>query len=152
MNTPEEAANYLISLADEYLVTPGVESTPDDYLKVQQAASLLMEKVDEPGTEILQESLKELMKLIENGVGHYNSLYERFNVQLRLSTDPKDQSRLAVALSETAGAVAALGSILAHVLSDQASLPTKIEDIFTGQGLTYPKVLKQGKKIYLPRN
>nr|DAK84406.1 MAG TPA: hypothetical protein [Caudoviricetes sp.] len=150
MSTPQEALEYLISLADEYLSHELVQSSQEDYERVQEAALLLKEKLNEPSDETLRESIQQLMKLIEDGVGLYSQHYETLNVRLRLSTEAKEKSRLAIALSETAGAVSALGAVIAHVLSDQGGVPTKLTDIFTGEGLSYPKVLNSGKKLYLP--
>lgn len=151
MNTPEEAANYLVAIADEYL-TLSESAIEEDRLKVQEAAKLVMEKINEPSPDQLAETIKQLMKLIEDGAKHYNGLYDQISVALQLSTDDAERSRLAIALSECAGAISALGAVVGHVLSDEASSPTRLEDIFTGAGLSYPKALAATKpKLYIPK-
>lgn len=149
MNTPQEALDWLIALGDEYL-TSSDNRDEYDLKRLEEAVALISASMATPNEEQLTETIKQLMKLIEDGVGMFNSHYETFNIRLRIETDKSAQSRLAVALSECAGAISALGSILAHVMSEDADKPTKLTDIFTGLGLTYPKVLKTGKKLVLP--
>lgn len=147
MKTKEEALDYLVSAVAEIIEVGDAE----DAANLDRAAQILRAPSVTVDAEMSAEAIKSLMQLIENGAAYHGALYEKLNVKLRLSTDPKERSGLAIALSEVAGATSALGSILGHVLGDDADRATSMDRIFSGKGLTYPKVLKQtGSTLILP--
>ena len=150
MENAQEALEWLTALADEYL-TSEANDNEMDIKRLEHAHQLLAAAVIQPEADALAAAIKELMLLIESGLGYYKSLYDSFSVKLRISNEPSEKPMLAVALSETAGATSVLGAILAHVLSDEAKKTTPIPEIFTGEGLTYPKIRNHGGRLHLPK-
>lgn len=151
MKTAEEALDWMISALQEAIeeYSPDVEEATVD---LNLAVELIRQELTTPREDELVDTIKSVMKLIEDGANYYAGLHERFGVRIRISADSKDQSMTAIAMSETAGAVSALGSLLGHLMSEEATKRHKINEIFTGKGLTYPKVNNSGRStLILPK-
>lgn len=151
MRTAEEALDWMISSVQEWITeagNPGNEDTD----RLNHAVELIRQELTTPREDELVDTIKSVMKLIEDGANYYAGLHERFGVRIRISADLKDQSMTAIAMSETAGAVSALGSLLGHLMSEEATKRHRINEIFTGKGLTYPKVNNRGQStLILPK-
>lgn len=140
---PTEALEYV--LAHAY-------ANDSDQTVVDEAATIIEAALSVQSQEEMIESIQQLVKLIINGSEYFHHIYQQLTVKLQLETDPTKQSQIAVGVSETAGAAKALSWVVEHVMSDDAGKPASIEQIFTGEGLSYPAALKRGgSKLFIPK-
>ncbi|QOR56146.1 hypothetical protein SEA_LINETTI_1 [Gordonia phage Linetti] len=120
---------------------------------VDEAAALIEAALSVQGVQEMRESIQQLIKLIVNGSEYFHHIYQQLTIKLQLETDPTKQAQIAVGVSETAGAAKALSWVVEHVMSDEAGQPASLEQIFTGEGLSYPAALKRGgSKLFIPKH
>ncbi|QRI45478.1 hypothetical protein [Gordonia phage Lizzo] len=145
--TAGEALDRLIQLAEN--------GATDDwhYKEIEGAVALISAEINTPAQEEMLESIQQLVKLLVNGSEYFHHIYQQLTIKLQLETDPTKQSQIAVGISETAGAAKALSWVVEHVMSDEAGQPASLEQIFTGEGLSYPAALKRGgSKLFIPKH
>lgn len=143
MKNAAEALDWLVASCQESIPTGDSES----YELLNKAHGLLTESLASPREEELAEVVKAVMSLIEQGASYYAGVYENLSVRIRIVGNTQEKMANAVAIAETAGAASSLGALFAHLISEDSKTFHKVEDIFTGAGLTYPKVLGRGKQL-----
>ncbi|WVX87677.1 hypothetical protein SEA_PIERRETHREE_1 [Gordonia phage PierreThree] len=124
-----------------------------DQTIVDEAATIVEAALSVQSQQEMIESIQQLVKLLVNGSEYFHDIYQQLTIKLQLETDPTRQAGIAVGISETAGAAKALSWVVEHVMSDDAGKPASIEQIFTGEGLSYPAALKRGgSKLFIPKH
>ncbi|QAY16638.1 hypothetical protein SEA_FELIXALEJANDRO_1 [Gordonia phage FelixAlejandro] len=153
--TAGEALDYLIETVQSYSAEydDGSGQHEEELKTVSEASALISAEIDTPAQEEMRESIQQLIKLIVNGSEYFHHIYQQLTIKLQLETDPTRQSQIAVGVSETAGAAKALSWVVERVMSDEAGQPASLEQIFTGEGLSYPAALKRGgSKLFIPKH
>lgn len=143
MQNANEALDWLVAACQESIPQGDSES----YELLAKAHGLIQESMASAREEELAAGIKSMLSLLEMGATYYGELYESLSVRIRIISNRDDKMATAVAIAETAGAAAGLGSLLAHLISDDSKTFHRIEEIFTGKGLTYPRVLNRSKEI-----
>ncbi|QOP65329.1 hypothetical protein SEA_DIABLA_1 [Gordonia phage Diabla] len=145
--TAGEALDYLIEMSHDR------PACADNDEEIKEAAALISAEINTPAQEDMIESIQQLMRLLANGSEYFADIFTKLRVKLSLETDPTQQSILAIGSSEAAGAANALRNVVDHILSEQAGESVSLEQIFTGEGMTYPAALKRGgNKLFLPKH
>lgn len=145
--TAGDALNFLIAVAEQHSYEGG------DDPEVKEAAALISAEINTPAQEDMIESIQQLMRLLANGSEYFADIFNKLRVKLSLETDPTQQSILAIGSSEAAGSANALRNVVDHIMSEQAGESVSLEQIFTGEGMTYPAALKRGgNKLFLPKH
>ena len=101
-------------------------------------------------TDKLIATLQQLMEAIKQGALYHGELFNAFQIKYKLATKAPERRKLEIAMAETAGGAVALQAVFNLFVNPDTVKPETLQQVFSGKGLSYPKLMKQGKQIYIP--